>query len=41
MKCVNCQERTKCLLCGDCWRLAVVSPVAVLLVERLLRHLWP
>lgn len=41
MKCINCKVPGACLLCGACWRLAIVTPAVVLLVEHGLKWLWP
>lgn len=40
--CINCGfPKTFCFLCSDCWRVAILSPVVILIVERGLRLLWP
>lgn len=41
MKCVNCKVPAKCLLCGDCWRVAILAPTVIFLLEHGLRRWWP
>lgn len=39
-RCVNCKVPAKCWLCADCWRMAIVAPVAVFLIQGGLRIAW-
>lgn len=42
-RCVNCKEpirSRKCLLCSDCWRVAIVAPCVIFVVESVLKWGW-
>lgn len=39
-RCVNCKEPAKCFLCRDCWRVAIIAPVTIFVVEHGMEALW-
>lgn len=39
-RCVNCRVPARCLLCADCWRAAIVSPLLVFAVEKIVGHFF-
>lgn len=34
--CANCKVPARCFLCRDCWRVAIIAPVIVCVIERVI-----